>query len=181
MLLPNKVEQPTRPENCLFHHLLKKNTRKATLQLPWFTRILFSTLSFRPTHVSIYLYSFPHTHVCHHLSTPTRPNMSGEAVRKAWVVAASIGSIEALKDQGVARWNGPLMELQQHAKTMLMCSCLNASVDLSSLSFFAGAKHYSCSPVVTVVAGEDSVKRRYEESMNKVMDVSCFGPNTVRF
>ncbi|KAJ0715593.1 hypothetical protein HanPI659440_Chr13g0503031 [Helianthus annuus] len=107
--------------------------------------------------------------------------MSGEAVRKAWVVAASIGSIEALKDQGVARWNGPLMELQQHAKTMLMCSCRDASVDLSSRSFFDGAKNYYCSRVTTVVAGEDRVKRRYEESMNKVMDVSCFGPNTVRF
>ncbi|KAI3828259.1 hypothetical protein L1987_02357 [Smallanthus sonchifolius] len=102
--------------------------------------------------------------------------MRGEAVRKAWIVAASIGAVEALKDQGVARWNGPLVELQQHAKTKLLSSCCNATVDRSSRSLITGSKYYSSS-----AAGGYGVKRRSEESMNKVMDVSCFGPNTVRF
>ncbi|KAK9074190.1 hypothetical protein SSX86_006787 [Deinandra increscens subsp. villosa] len=85
--------------------------------------------------------------------------MSGEAVRKAWVVAASIGTVEALKDQGVARWNGRLTELQRHAETKV-----------------GGSKYYCCSR-----AGGYGVRRREEERMEKVMEVSCFGPNTVRF
>ncbi|KAI3703862.1 hypothetical protein L1987_74058 [Smallanthus sonchifolius] len=102
--------------------------------------------------------------------------MRGEVVRKAWIVAASVGVVEALKDQGVARWNGPLVELHQHAKTKVIASCCNATVDRSSGWLFTGSKFYSCSR-----AGEYGVKRRSEESMKKVMDVSCFGPNTVRF
>lgn len=83
---------------------------------------------------------------------------------KAWVVAASIGTVEALKDQGVARWNGPIMELQQHAKTKILGSYCSRSV-------FSVGKYL----------GEYRVRRRNEESMKKVMDLSCFGPNTVRF
>ncbi|KAD6454017.1 hypothetical protein E3N88_08723 [Mikania micrantha] len=78
--------------------------------------------------------------------------MSVGAVRKAWVVAASIGTVEALKDQGVARWNRPI---DQIARTKILSSYCNVGVD--------------------------RVKRRNEESMDMVMEVSCFGPNSVRF
>ncbi|KAJ0920519.1 hypothetical protein HanRHA438_Chr05g0242281 [Helianthus annuus] len=41
------------------------------------------------------------------------------SVIKTWLVVASIGAVEALKDQGVARWNGPLKALHHHAKRRL--------------------------------------------------------------
>ncbi|KAL4580249.1 hypothetical protein LXL04_016435 [Taraxacum kok-saghyz] len=101
-----------------------------------------------------------------------RWRMNGGAVRKAWVVAASIGAVEALKDQGVARWNGPLTELHHHFKTKL--------VDRSSRSLCTSTKFSYCSSAVGTT-GKFRVKRAKGESIKKVMDMSCFGPNTVRF
>ncbi|RZB77029.1 hypothetical protein D0Y65_035129 [Glycine soja] len=90
-------------------------------------------------------------------------NMS--AATRAWIVASSIGAVEALKDQlGVCRWNHALRSLQQHAK--------------SNIRSYTQAKNLSSA---TSAAVSNKVKRTKEESMRKIMDLSCWGPNTSRF
>lgn len=87
------------------------------------------------------------------------------AASRAWIVASSIGAVEALKDQlGVCRWNHALRSLQQHAK--------------SNIRSYTQAKTLSSA---TSAAVSNKVKRTKEESMRKVMDLSCWGPNTSRF
>ncbi|MCD7471568.1 ubiquitin-specific protease ubp14 [Datura stramonium] len=84
----------------------------------------------------------------------------------AWIVAASIGAVEALKDQGFARWNYALRSLHHYAKTNLI-----ASNNTSARRFSTGSP--------AVVSGEKF--RKTEETLNKVIDLSCWGPSTVRF
>ncbi|KAI3702903.1 hypothetical protein L6452_28656 [Arctium lappa] len=104
--------------------------------------------------------------------------MSGEALRKAWVVAATIGAVEALKDQGVARWNRPLRELRNHAETNVVSSYWKTTVDRSTRLPFTSTKSFWSAVATT---GKYGMKRTKEESMRRVVEASCFGPNTVRF
>ncbi|WMV39785.1 hypothetical protein MTR67_033170 [Solanum verrucosum] len=83
----------------------------------------------------------------------------------AWIVAASIGAVEALKDQGFARWNYALRSIHHYAKTNLIASN-NTS-----------ARRFSTAPAV--VSGEKL--RKTEEKLSKVIDLNCWGPSTVRF
>ncbi|KAI4322872.1 hypothetical protein L6164_022523 [Bauhinia variegata] len=88
------------------------------------------------------------------------------ATTRAWVVASSLGAVEALKDQlGVCRWNYVMRSLQQHAK--------------NNLRAYAQAEKLSSATSPVVVS--EKVKRTKEESMSKVMDLSCWGPNTIKF
>ena len=91
--------------------------------------------------------------------------MSNRAAIKAWLVVASIGAVEALKDQGVARWNGPLKALHQHAKTKIVNSYKNSSY---ARSFGVGSE---------MMAGKYRSKKSKVERMNKVMEINCFGTN----
>ncbi|KAI9177769.1 hypothetical protein LWI28_019043 [Acer negundo] len=83
---------------------------------------------------------------------------------KALIVAASIGAVEALKDQGFARWNQPLRSLKQHAET--------------NVKSLIQAKKLSSSSVMALTSGvRDDKTKESEESLRKVMFLSCWGPN----
>lgn len=95
-----------------------------------------------------------------------KASMSMSATTKAWVVASSIGAVEAMKDQlGVCRWNYILRSLQQHVK--------------NNIRAYNQARKLSCASAAAV---SNKVKKRSkEESMRKVMDLNCWGPSTIRF
>ncbi|GMN63482.1 hypothetical protein TIFTF001_032549 [Ficus carica] len=84
---------------------------------------------------------------------------------RAWVVATSIGVVEALKDQGVCRWNSALRSLQHHAKT--------------NLRSYSQAKKMPASQYSSAVAKKlkDEKLKQSEESLRTVMYLSCWGPN----
>ncbi|EEF36608.1 uncharacterized protein LOC8282440 [Ricinus communis] len=85
---------------------------------------------------------------------------------RAWMVAASIGVVEALKDQGLCRWNYALRSIQQHAKNNIRRSYSQHPKMLSPLSSSAVSKNL-----------KDEKLKRSEESLRTVMYLSCWGPN----
>ncbi|XP_057790628.1 uncharacterized protein LOC131007710 [Salvia miltiorrhiza] len=78
--------------------------------------------------------------------------------RRAWLVAVSVGAVEALKDQGFCRWNYGFRVVQQHAK--------------ANLRSYIQAKKLS-STAVMPTKGQD---QQSEESLRKVMYLSCWAP-----
>ncbi|XP_058220175.1 uncharacterized protein LOC131330569 [Rhododendron vialii] len=84
---------------------------------------------------------------------------------RAWIVAASVGLVEALKDQGFCRWNYTIRSMHHHAKANLRC-LPRVNNKLSSPS----------SAVVSSKLREQKA-RQSEESLRKVMYLSCWGPN----
>ncbi|CAN0914802.1 hypothetical protein LINGRAHAP2_LOCUS28767 [Linum grandiflorum] len=84
---------------------------------------------------------------------------------KAWAAAASIGAVEALKDQlGFCRWNHVIRSAQQYARNNVR-SVSQASTKLSSSS-----------PVSASSAMGLKEAQQSEESLRKVMYLSCWGP-----
>ncbi|KAF8409377.1 hypothetical protein HHK36_005452 [Tetracentron sinense] len=83
---------------------------------------------------------------------------------RAWIVAASVVAVEVLKDQGFCRWNYSLRSLHQHAK--------------NNIRSFSQASKLS-SPSSSVIANKmrDQKMKQSEESLRKVMYLSCWGPN----
>ncbi|XP_022880245.1 uncharacterized protein LOC111397511 [Olea europaea var. sylvestris] len=85
---------------------------------------------------------------------------------RAWLVGASIGAVEALKDQGFCRWNYAMRLLQQHAK--------------NNLRSYTETKRLSGVPSSTIICKkmkEDQKLKKSEESLRTVMYLSCWGPN----
>ncbi|KAK2639250.1 hypothetical protein Ddye_027045 [Dipteronia dyeriana] len=92
------------------------------------------------------------------------------AASKAWIVAASIGAVEALKDQGICRWNYTMRSLHQRTKNNLRSVSQAKNVSSSSSSRKGFEENIGCDK-----------KKKTEDSIKKVMDLSCWGPTTVRF
>ncbi|KAK4539540.1 hypothetical protein RGQ29_027151 [Quercus rubra] len=84
--------------------------------------------------------------------------------KASWMVAASIGAVEALKDQGVCRWNYPLRSLHQYAKN-------NIRSYYQAKKLAAQSSSAICSKV------NNEKLKQSEESLRKVMYLSCWGPN----
>lgn len=92
------------------------------------------------------------------------------ASRNGWIVATSIGAVEALKDQlGVCRWNYGLRSLQQRAKTSVQ-SLYHTHTHNSSSSSSSDDHHE-----------KKMMSERREMGLKKVMELSSWGPSTVRF
>ncbi|XLU26519.1 hypothetical protein S245_062585 [Arachis hypogaea] len=95
--------------------------------------------------------------------------MSSSA-RKTWIVAASIGVVEALKDQGVCRWNYALRNVQQHVKSHVR------SFSQPKQQFSSSSSSAAMISTTTVLKRSQKAKQS-EESLRTVMYLSCWGPN----
>ncbi|XP_020255149.1 uncharacterized protein LOC109832123 [Asparagus officinalis] len=94
--------------------------------------------------------------------------MATSVSRASWIVAASVGAVEALKDQGVCRWNYVLRSLHQHAKRNIGSSSqVRRKLPASASSSIDGLREER----------REEKARRSEESLRKVMYLSCWGPN----
>ncbi|CAJ1956488.1 unnamed protein product [Sphenostylis stenocarpa] len=78
------------------------------------------------------------------------------ATSKAWIAAASVGAVEALKDQlGVCRWNHGLRCVQQHMK--------------NHVRSFSQAKNFSSSSAVAASKLKGEKAKKAEESFRTVL------------
>lgn len=86
---------------------------------------------------------------------------------RAWIVASSVGVVEALKDQGVCRWNYALRSAQQQLKSQ-------------ARSISQAKKLSSSSSAMVSSRLENEKAKQSEESLRTVMYLSCWGPNWSR-
>ncbi|KAI3787357.1 hypothetical protein L1987_41777 [Smallanthus sonchifolius] len=88
---------------------------------------------------------------------------SMSSTSRAWMVAGTVGLVEALKDQGFARWNYTIRAIHHHAKANLRS--VSQTKKLSSPAAMASGR------------GIEEKAKQSEESLRKVMYLSCWGPN----
>ncbi|KMS98369.1 hypothetical protein BVRB_4g093250 [Beta vulgaris subsp. vulgaris] len=84
---------------------------------------------------------------------------------KKLIVAASIAAVEALKDQGFARWNYPIRCFHQHMKNNIRSYTQTKKLSTTSSSLVVSNKI------------KDHKLKQSEESLRTVMYLSCWGPN----
>ncbi|XP_057450950.1 uncharacterized protein LOC130742869 [Lotus japonicus] len=94
--------------------------------------------------------------------------MSSRSRAWTWTVAASVGVVEALKDQGICRWNSVIRSAHQHAKHHVRT--LSQANKLSSQS-------QSSAAVASSAKLRDQKAKQAEEDLRTVMYLSCWGPN----
>ncbi|CAH8387694.1 unnamed protein product [Eruca vesicaria subsp. sativa] len=84
---------------------------------------------------------------------------------KAWLVAATIGAVEASKDQlGLCRWNYLIRSVNQRIRNNVRSA--------------VQANRFSSLSTAVVASGKDSDEAKpAEESLRTVMYLSCWGPN----
>ncbi|XP_041991653.1 cyclin-D4-2-like [Salvia splendens] len=104
---------------------------------------------------------------------------SNDCSNKRWLGnSASIGAVEALKDQlGVYRWNYVIRSVEQRTKSRVQTYYHKHVVSPASA---AGAPSGSRAPEGNMLGLQERAERR-EQSVKKVMDLSCWCPTTVRF
>jgi hypothetical protein len=93
--------------------------------------------------------------------------MNSKVSRAAWTAAASVGVVEALKDQGICRWNHTLKSANNHLKNNVRS--FSQANKLSSSS--------SSSAMVSNSSKQKENAKQSEESLRTVMYLSCWGPN----
>ncbi|CAN1220508.1 hypothetical protein LINPERPRIM_LOCUS1922 [Linum perenne] len=99
---------------------------------------------------------------------------------KAWGVAASIGAVEALKDQlGFCRWNHLIRSAQQYARNNgRAISRVSSSGDDDGLPP-AKQQHSSSTPATADFQGLGRVGMKgseTEDGVRTVLFLSCWGP-----
>ncbi|KAI3961022.1 hypothetical protein MKX01_014354 [Papaver californicum] len=93
---------------------------------------------------------------------------------KAWMVAASVGVVEALKDQaGMCRWNYALRSINQYTKNRVRSSISQSTSSSSSIP----ASSVIPEQIMMMKEQRDHEMKQSDESLRKVMYLSCWGPN----
>ncbi|CAN1161061.1 hypothetical protein LINPERHAP2_LOCUS23706 [Linum perenne] len=92
---------------------------------------------------------------------------------RAWMSAATVGAVEALKDQGFCRWNYAIRSIQQHSKNKIR----SPSRSVRSIQQHYKNKIRSSSRSVRKLYRGDRGNRA-EESLKTVMYLSSWGPYT---